>query len=76
VGTEVTIPAAQETLSASQGAVHDSLDGAPSPPPVTAGPKFPTSILVKLSHAQKAKCVERGGVRGMSRWIKSLIDAA
>jgi hypothetical protein len=65
--TEVTIPAAQEQqLSV----------GPPGAPPVAAGPKFPTSILIKLSHAQKAKCVERGGVRGMSRWIKSLIDAA
>lgn len=44
--------------------------------PAAAGPLFPESILLKVSVAQKKKCQERGGHRGVNRWIKSLIDAA
>ena len=65
-------PAAQEASAS----VSPEPASAVMPALAAAGPLFPESILLKVSVAQKAKCKERGGPRGVSRWIKSLIDAA
>ena len=78
--SDVPNPAAQEAIAPTemQPLIKSASapGNAPEAPPAAAGPLFPESILLKVSVAQKAKCKERGGPRGVSRWIKSLIDAA
>lgn len=37
---------------------------------------FPIAVLIRLSQAQLDKARALGGHRGVSRWIKSLIDSA